>query len=180
MKNLEKIFNEHREIFDDQEPQEEHFEHFLSKLNTSKETKKSFWYHNYLKIAAIIVFVFLSGVIGYQIKEMQNKHISLSTISPEFEELETYYTNNINDQLSIIHQLGNNDKQQNKILAEELNDMDQRYNQLKKELSVHPDDDRIIDAMIEYYQVKTDILNRIISQLHQIRKQSKSYINVSA
>lgn len=96
-------------------------------------------------------------------------------------EVELFYTSNIDSQLKMIYKMGTFDKSiHQNILAEELKDMDEKYNQLKTELKLHPDDDRIIEAMIEYYQVKTNILNRIIEQLYQVRKQTKTNLNVSA
>lgn len=182
MKDLEKIMRDYRDDFDDLEPGEDHFEHFLSKLEGSPQ--KNAWEKipNFLKVAVIITFVILSGMAGYQIRKFQgNPTTGLSYISPEYREVEMFYTSNINDQLNLIDQMGIlDDNTQKKVLSEELKDMDERYNQLKKELQLHPDDDRIIEAMIEYYQVKTNVLNGIIDQLYQIKKQVKSNMNVSA
>ena len=179
MKDLEKIFRDHRQEFDDSEPQESHFENFLEKLNQKPKNKTLGNIPNFLKVAAIITFVVFSGIVGYQIRKMQTSHYGLGAISPEYREVELFYTSSINNQLGMIKQLGSFDKvKHQKILSEELKDMDERYNQLKKELQMHPDDERVIEAMIEYYQVKTNILNRIIEQLYQVRKQTKSNLNI--
>jgi hypothetical protein len=107
--------------------------------------------------------------------------LGLGAISPEYQEVELFYTSNIDSQLRMIERMGSFDnKEHQNILSEELKEMDIRYNQLKQELKLHPDDDRVIQAMIEYYQVKTNILNRIIEQLYQVRKQTKTNLNVSA
>nr|WP_320119925.1 hypothetical protein [uncultured Marinifilum sp.] len=181
MKNLEQIFKDHKEEFNDYEPSKAHFENFLSKINQNKKKKTAFMATNFFKVAVILSFVILSGVTGYHISNIQNNQISLGTISPEYQEVELFYTSNIDSQLKMIDRMGtfDNSIHQN-ILAEELKDMDEKYNQLKTELKLHPDDDRIIEAMIEYYQVKTNILNRIIEQLYQVRKQTKTNLNVSA
>lgn len=182
MKELEKVFRENRNAFDDYEPLDEHFERFIEKLNNVQKKNSFFSMSNILKVATIAVFVVLSGITGYQIRKIQSSELlSLGNISPEYHEVELYYTSNIDSQLKMIERIGSfdNTNHQN-ILSEELKEMDKRYNQLKKELKLHPDDDRIIQAMIEYYQVKTNILNRIIEQLYQVRKQTKSNLNVSA
>jgi len=181
MKELEKVFREHQEEFSDHEPSEDHFENFRSKLNENKKKKPTFKLSNLLKVAAIVIFVVISGITGYQIRSLQSDHIGLGGISPEYREVEMFYTSNIDSQLQMIERMGTFDNTQHQnILAQELKDMDERYNQLKAELKLHPDDDRVIEAMIEYYQVKTSILNRIIEQLYQVRKQTKSNLNVSA
>ncbi|MPQ48852.1 hypothetical protein GCQ56_17765 [Marinifilum sp. N1E240] len=181
MKELEKVFREHQEEFNDHEPCEGHFDMFLSKLDKNKQKKPTFKISNLLKVAAIVIFVIISGITGYQIRNLQGDQIGLGGISPEYREVEMFYTSNIDSQLQMIERMGTFDNTQHQnILAQELKDMDERYNQLKTELKLHPDDDRVIEAMIEYYQVKTSILNRIIEQLYQVRKQTKSNLNVSA
>lgn len=182
MKELEKVFREHQEEFDDQHPGNDHFENFLGKLNNEQKKKSLFGMSNFLKVASIIIFVVISGVTGYQIRKMQSpEQLGLGAISPEYQEVELFYTSNIDSQLRMIERMGSFDNTDHQnILAEELKEMDKRYNQLKEELKLHPDDDRVIQAMIEYYQVKTNILNRIIEQLYQVRKQTKTNLNVSA
>ncbi|WP_421919012.1 hypothetical protein [Marinifilum sp.] len=182
MIELEKVFRKHKEEFDDRNPGNDHLENFLGKLNNEQKKKSLFGISGFLKVATIAIFVVLSGITGYQIRKMQTpEQPGLGAISPEYEEVELFYTSNIDSQLKMIERMGNFDNTNHQsILAEELKEMDKRYNQLKEELKLHPDDDRIIQAMIEYYQVKTNVLNRIIEQLYQVRKQTKSNLNVSA
>jgi len=180
MRELEKILRDHKGQFDDEEPRDGHFENFLEKLNHQKKINLFESVPNFLKVAVIITFVIFSGLIGYQIRNLEDNHLGLGGISPEFREVESFYTANINSQLVLLKQLGSFDKKQHQsILNEELEDMDERYSQLKKELELHPDDDRVIQAMIEYYQVKTSILNRIIEQLYQIKKQNRNNLNTA-
>ena len=180
MKELEEFLREYKDQFDDQEPQEAHFDHFMEKINHQKKRNLFEIIPNFLKVAVIITFVIFSGLIGYQIRNMQANHLGLGTISPEYREVELFYTANINNQLGMLKQFGSFNKEQHQsILDEELKDMDERYSQLKRELALHPDDDRIIQAMIEYYQVKTNILNRIIEQLYQIKKQNRNNLNTT-
>jgi hypothetical protein len=44
---------------------------------------------------------------------------------------------------------------------------------LKKDLKAHPNDERIINAMIEHYQSKVDVLNYIISQLKEVNSENQ-------
>ncbi|WP_321515909.1 hypothetical protein [Marinifilum fragile] len=181
MKELEKVLREHKEAFDDHDPGSDHFENFLEKLNNEQKKNSLFGMSRLLKVATIAIFVVISGITGYQIRKMQSpEDLGLGAISPEYHEVELFYTSNIDSQLRMIERMGSFDnKEHQNILSEELKEMDKRYCQLKQELKLHPDDDRVIQAMIEYYQVKTSILNRIIEQLYQVRKQTKTYLNVS-
>ena len=51
--------------------------------------------------------------------------------------------------------------------------MDSVYSQLQKDLKMNPGDERILQAMIEYYQTKLNALNTIINQLSQIQNHNK-------
>ena len=50
--------------------------------------------------------------------------------------------------------------------------MDSVYVQLQKELKANPDDERIINAMIEHYQTKVDVMNYILNQFKAIRNEN--------
>ena len=53
--------------------------------------------------------------------------------------------------------------------------MDSLFNTLKKEYELNPNDERIINAMIDYYQTKLDIVNRIKTDLEKVKQQKIKY-----
>ncbi|MFA8435512.1 MAG: hypothetical protein ACEPOZ_13410 [Marinifilaceae bacterium] len=173
MDQLEKFFKENEALFNQENPSEEHFERFLHKLEKDRKKRIKFGTTFFLKVAAIIIFVVLSGIGGYQLHHFQVKQYNLGDISPEYQEVELYYTSNISSQLDLIQKLGAKKNEEDQtIFTEELEQMDQLYQQLKKELKANPGDERVIQAMIEYYQVKSNILNKIIDQLYQVKQQN--------
>jgi len=50
--------------------------------------------------------------------------------------------------------------------------MDSVYVQLQKELKANPNDERIINAMIEHYQTKMEVMTFIINQLKALRNEN--------
>jgi uncharacterized protein (DUF305 family) len=62
--------------------------------------------------------------------------------------------------------------EQKEALRKELKDMDITYTQLQKELRANPNDERIINAMIEHYQTKVDVMNYILSQLKAVKNEN--------
>ena len=52
--------------------------------------------------------------------------------------------------------------------------MDSVYVQLQKELKANPNDERIINAMIEHYQTKVDVMNYILNQFKAIRNENQN------
>jgi len=174
MDKLEQFFRDNQNSFNQEEPPDEHFERFLQKLEKDRKKRTKFGISFFLKAAAVVIFVVLSGVAGYQLHNYQTSQYSfgLGDVSPEYQEVEFYYTNNISSQIELIRKMEvKKTGEEEGIFNEELEQMDQLYQQLKEELKANPGDERVIEAMIEYYQVKSNILNKIIEQLHQVKQQ---------
>jgi hypothetical protein len=60
------------------------------------------------------------------------------------------------------------------MLLTEMKSMDSVYVQLQKELKANPNDERIINAMIEHYQTKLEVMTYIVSQLKSIRNENQN------
>ncbi|MRT94073.1 hypothetical protein [Ancylomarina sp. 16SWW S1-10-2] len=170
MKDIENIIKQNRENFDSEEPNEDHINRFQQKLQTHHDKSRWQW-KELMKIAAIIAIVMTASFASYQFRDIRTPQFSFGELSPEYQEVENYFKINIDKQLSIISQLtkttDNHDKSS---INKELESMDEMYNQLEKELQTNPNDERIIQAIIEYFQVKNDILNRIVQQLYLIKQ----------
>jgi hypothetical protein len=46
-----------------------------------------------------------------------------------------------------------------------------RFKNLQIDLKANPNDERVINAMLEYYQAKLDIINMIVSKLEEVKQQ---------
>ena len=60
------------------------------------------------------------------------------------------------------------------MLKEELKNMDVTYKELQKELKANPNDERVINAMIEHYQTKLNVMTYILDQLKQIKNENET------
>ncbi|MGM0408027.1 MAG: hypothetical protein ACQERU_08580 [Bacteroidota bacterium] len=180
MKDLEKIIQENRSVFDSHEPDDGHFDRFEQKLNNLHQRKnKTFTLGYMLKAAVVALLVVISGLWVYDktftpptIKD----GIALREISPEYSEVEMHYTSLVNQKYSEINEFSFIDSTQKNMLMNELSEMDSIYENLKKDLSLNPNDERVINAMIQHYQLKVEIMNQILGQLQQVKniKQQKS------
>lgn len=173
MKDLEKIVNENRLVFDSFEPDEGHFERFEQKLSQLHKSKnKTFTLGFMLKAAVITLLIVLSGLWIYDntfTTPSLKKGIALREISPEYSEVEMYYTKLINQKYNEINDFSFIDSKQKKMLMYELNEMDSIYENLKKDITLNPNDDRVINAMIQHYQLKVEVMNQILRQLQQVK-----------
>jgi uncharacterized protein (DUF305 family) len=99
--------------------------------------------------------------------------MKLSDVSPQYREVENYYIHQVNMMESELSSLTLvNDQAHNEMLKKEMKSMDSVYVQLQKDLKDNPDDERIINAMIEHYQTKVDVMSYILNQLKEIRNEN--------
>lgn len=180
MKNLDKIIQENRLSFDSQEPGDGHFERFEQKLTKFNKKQKTFTFGFVLKAAAVTILVVLSGLWVYDNvgTTKTTDGIALSEISPEYSEVEMYYTHLVNQKYEEIDEFQFMDSTQKAMLVRELSEMDSIYENLKQDLTTNPNDQRVINAMIQHYQLKVEVMNQILNQLQnaqEINKQKSEY-----
>ena len=53
----------------------------------------------------------------------------------------------------------------------ELTEFEERFKNLQSDLAANPNDERVINAMLEYYQAKLEIINMIVNKLQEVKQQ---------
>ena len=175
MKDLYNIAQENRNIFDSLEPKDDHFARFENKLKDFHKKKNTFSIGYLLKAAVVAILVVLSGLWVYDNFNATsiNNGIALREVSPEYNEVEIYYTQLVNQKYNELNQCQFIDSTQKNILMQELTEMDKMYENLKKDLTTNPSDERVINAMIQHYQLKVEVMGQILQQLQQSRNINK-------
>lgn len=182
---LEEIIRQNIGALNENEPMEGHFERFRAKLEAQHKRKRFSW-SPVLKIAAAVIFVFLSvnqafiyfsdGKRGLFTGRQDNAEITLAAVSPEYEEVEFYYTNAINVGLEQWYQLKNEgliSEEEQKLMDEEMKDFEVLQKNLQADLAANPHDERVINAMLEYYQTKLNLINMIVAKLQEVKALSR-------
>jgi hypothetical protein len=178
MKNIEDIIRSNKDYFDEAEPSQGHLERFNRKLEIrfgAKTIKRSIVPY-LLRAAVVTLLLTLSSLWTWDhfIRSDRNR-MTLGDVSPEYKEVENYYVHEVN---LMENEIGNidlkNNPEQKQILFKEMKSMDSVYVQLQKELKANPDDERIINAMIEHYQTKVDVMNYILNQFKAIRNENQN------
>lgn len=169
MDKLKEFINEHKNYFDSYEPKMGHEERFLEKLKANQAADKQvFKWNHLLKVAAVSILVILSGLY---VKDKLFSVITNKTAemyepkNKEFMEVKQYYTTQINMQVSQINTNQNLSDTHKEMLMIELVEADDLYKKLQKDLKAMPNDPRIMQAIIQHYQIKLKILNRIVNDL---------------
>lgn len=172
----------------DNEPLEGHFDRFEAKLKLQHK-KKKITLNRVWKIAAAVIFVLLaSNQAAIYLSQGNQKSIfpafsknevTLSSVSPEYQEVEFYYTNSINSGLSQWDKMkkeGLISEDEQHMMKTELDEFQTRYENLQKDLAANPSDERVINAMLEYYQAKLSVISMIVNKLEEVKKQTnKNY-----
>ncbi len=177
MKNIEDIIRENRDFFE-VEPSAGHFERFNKKLEMRFHTgdvRRSIVPY-LLRAAVVTLLVTLSSLWTWEhFLRPANARMTLGDVSPQYREVENYYTYQMNlleDELKSFKIT--DDPEHNTILKSEIRSMDSVYVQLQKELKTNPGNERIISAMIEHYQTKMEVMTYIVNQLQSIRNEQQN------
>ena len=128
-----------------------------------------------LKAAVVTLLVTLSSLWTWEhfLKPGRDR-MTLGDVSPQYREVENYYMYQVNLMSNEIASLDENDEGQKQMLLAEMKSMDSVYIQLQKDLRANPNDERIINAMIEHYQTKLEVMNYIVNQLKIIRNDNQT------
>ncbi|MCG6187061.1 hypothetical protein [Maribellus maritimus] len=182
---IEEIILKNLEELNDNEPQDGHFERFEAKLKNQNK-KKKFTLNVAWKVAAAVVFVLLAvnqvaiymspDKLTTKIANVKND-ISLGSVSEEYEEVEIYYTNAIDAGLTQWNTLNNEgfiSAEEQEMMDTELAEFEIRFKDLQEDLAANPNDERVINAMLEYYQTKLGIINMIVNKLEEVKQQQKN------
>lgn len=105
--------------------------------------------------------------------EIENK--SLSTIGPKWAALEVNYQNDIQTKWTSIEQQ-NYDAEEFNFLFEELGILDEVNAEYKQHID-QIENERLIETLIDYYEKKTRILEKILNEIE--RKKQNKYENRS-
>lgn len=155
MSSIEDIIKNNRSSFFDEDPPSGHMERFHNKLSGNR------WLSTLMKIAATVILL-LSIALALYYQDVDNK-LTLESISAELAEIENYYQSVINKKLNQLEKILNDEQYQTVQL--ELQAMDKNYLYLQEDLKLNPNDQRIIHAMINNFQLKIELLQQVMDQV---------------
>jgi len=175
---LERLIINNRNSIEDEEPMEGHFERFEARLQKASKPTRVINFRPLLKIAAIFVFALLAvNQARTWFFSEKKETLSLGSISEEYREVEFYYTNAIQmgmNQWEKLSDEGFVTESEQQMMQKEQQEFDQMYQKLQEDLKANPDDERVINAMLEYYQARMDIITLIINKLQEVKQQKNN------
>ncbi len=172
---LERLILNNRHSIQNEEPLEGHFERFEARLQKSSGKSKKLNFRPLLKIAVALIFILMAvNQVRISFFPEKNETLSLGSISEEYREVEFYYTSSIQlgmNQLETFKQEGLVSEKEQQMMLDEQQEFDQIYQKLLADLKANPHDERVINALIEYYQSRMSVISIIINKLNEVKQQ---------
>ncbi|MGX5820561.1 hypothetical protein ACWKWU_20355 [Chitinophaga lutea] len=126
------------------------------------------------KAAIIVALVANAGLLLKYLNAKQE----VAYVIPEMAEMQVYYTTKIEQKLDELNKFPAGQLGLDSTTMQELQLRNDTYKMLEKELAANPGNERIRAAMVRYYQMKLELLDRIINEQekhHESTTPSKTY-----
>lgn len=174
--NLKKYIAENNAEFDAL-PNTGHFERFKQKqgLKTIVKKSKQPVIPVFIKIAAVFILVFGIGWLVFNLGKIQASqefasNTSSINISNDMEEVEFFFTEQVNlKKKEVLAYSSSNNKATQHIMLE-LEKLELEYLDLKEELAINNNNEQVINAMIENYRMRLNLLEKLLQQLKKSNK----------
>jgi hypothetical protein len=177
---LEQFVIENRRDFDILEPPE----NLWDKIKQTPPVKSHISWKTYaLRMAAAITIFLVAWFSNDLVKshyagKQKDKTTNLGQEQMEqyqlLMEAELYYASRINQARVDLTQLAGNDKTILRDINTDLMELDEVFEDLKDDLMDNGDNQEVIEAMIQNYRIKLDILEQMLQQLQQSETHQKN------
>ena len=171
MKQLEDFIKENKEMFMSSEPPDGHFERFGEKLKRNRRRNIVRLTVRISGIAAIGLLLITSSLLVYDRYSNRQPMLNLGDLNPRMQQVEFYYTSQIDGLSAGLDSVSPSASAEvRKMISDELAEMDSIHRELQKKLGTNPGDERVVNAMITYYQTKLGMMKSFLNTLGQIKQ----------
>jgi CHASE3 domain sensor protein len=168
---LEKFIIENREEFDVFEPGTELWDRIQK---PAPKVIRLNWKTVLVRVAAVVIIFIASYYFHDLMQKDENNPVADNEQPVENEdqnnvnvliEAEMFYTSQINTARDEIILLSGNDENLIEDLNHDLVELDKVFEELKNDLKDNSDNEEVIEAMIQNYRIKLEVLDEILLQL---------------
>lgn len=173
--NFEKFVENHHDEFDVHEPDLRNWD--AIEQNLSKPKNKKLVFFPYLKYAASIVVLLSIGYFSRYYfednKQLSNAETEIQINIPEVNEAEAYYSAQVDKKSKELFSYTSLDASIKTDVKRDLSELDSVYAELKKDLKDNVANEEIVQAMIQNYRLKLEILEDLLEMLEKEKNDSK-------
>lgn len=178
--NINNLFDRLQNEFDVEQPDFNHKERFLNKLNNQSElaqikANNKLWRRLWKPLVGVAAAVML--LITFVFNTTNENARDLASVSPKMAQTQDFFLTSIEEEL---YKLQEEKSPETQLIVQDamkrLKVLENKYEVLKTDLSESGDDTRVIYAMISNFQNRIDILKNTLEQINLI-KQLKNQSN---
>ena len=168
---LEDFVKQHREQFDLHEPDPS----IWLKINPANQVvKQERRPMRWLRIAAAVAMIFAGSTAGiYFLTGEKADPEFYSDLYIEITETEQYYSQMVADRYEELQPFLTGNPSAKEMLSDDMDELDEVYNELKEDLKDNASNPEVIEAMILNYRVKLEILEDLLNQLKEKENQDE-------
>jgi hypothetical protein len=175
--NLEKFILENRESFDTEIPDREAWK------KIKKRRQRPSFNSRLLKFsirAAAMVFIFFLSYAYHEYRDnRQIPHMSAGNENeiyeeiPELKETEKYYSTLVSEKMEELQPYLIRLPEIREVVEQDLSELDSVYVSLKNDLKDNIANDKVIEAMIQNYRLKLEILEELLKEVKNENNENK-------
>lgn len=174
---LEQFIDDNRDRFDLYEPDEKVWAGVESRIRKKKPFGIG-WKGLLWRAAAVLIIFGASYVIQTYLHQRRTvisdrEGTNILQQIPELKEAEIYYTNLFNEKISQIEPLISRHPELEETLQQDLSELDSIYLELQKDLRDNIANDEVVEAMIQNYILKIEILEDLLDYMDDNSKQQE-------
>lgn len=180
---LEHFIIENRDDFDVYEPSDELWDRIQK---PSPKVIQLNWKTIAVRVAAVVV-IFIASYFFHDMMQSENTQ-QIAQQQPEMEdqqmeqvqvlmEAEVFYSSQISNTKDEIFKLSGNDKELIDDINFDMVELDDIFQELKDDLKDNSDNEEVIEAMIQNYRIKLQVLEEILTQLNKTKNSNENENN---
>ena len=175
MDNLEKFIRENKQEFDLYKPPRRVWTQVKKQLPAKKSKTLFFYTNTFITRAAIIVLFVTAGAVLYnqKVKNTNNYGVnnpdSTEIVIPQIAEVEQYYNSEVDRKYNLVVSYSADFPGLQQDINTDFTELDSVYVQLKRDLKDGADNEEVINAMIENYRLKLQILEDVLAKIQKMK-----------
>lgn len=163
---LEEFIKNNREAFDEKEPSPKVWENIDKATRTTKTIRlKPVW----LRVAAVVAVIVVTSVLITQTGILSPNEYAVKSNDPELQELieaEAFYAHQVNGKLKEIRKCYQTNPELKEEIESDLTELQDMYNDLKKDLKDNISNKMVIEAMIDNNRNRLKLVDEVLEQIN--------------
>lgn len=180
-KRLEAFVRDHRDEFDNEEPQPQLWKNLRTTLQEGKRNDKIFHLSFLRWVAAAAIIVMMAGMFYYMNREPEQVTGTpvaqadplLDKLDPAYAKQVYHFTQLIELKQTQLKQIEGEHPELYRQFVKDVHKLDSSYQSLRAALPANPDPEMLLEAMIQNLRLQADLLNEQLTAIKQLKQSKK-------